>query len=198
MFSLPKCLKPDNTVRVNQIVTIFLIESSIPLLDQNRYPVDTSLIHIESRKSPIIELFDVDPGRISIITVNTKEYHSDVLIGILLSESHNPLVVFASRRLGHNKRIETHIMLPQLTTQYSLASSRTGPSAFRLRIEFHRISIYLEDDSAESIEGIANGFTKVFPSSIAFGTLSATASACEGEFVGVDAVSVVVIDVVGV
>ncbi|GKF70857.1 hypothetical protein Tco_0203914, partial [Tanacetum coccineum] len=46
---------------------------------QSRYPVDTSLIHIESRKSPTAELFDVDTGRISIVTVNTKEYHSDVL-----------------------------------------------------------------------------------------------------------------------
>ncbi|GJV95789.1 hypothetical protein Tco_1547366 [Tanacetum coccineum] len=60
MFSLPECLKADSTVRVNQIVTIFLIESSIHLLDQNRYPVDTSLIHLESRKSPTAELFDVD------------------------------------------------------------------------------------------------------------------------------------------
>nr|GFB17315.1 hypothetical protein [Tanacetum cinerariifolium]GFB25673.1 hypothetical protein [Tanacetum cinerariifolium] len=56
----------DNTVRVNQIVTIFLIESSIHILDQDRYPVDTSLIQIESRKSPTTELFDVDSGRISI------------------------------------------------------------------------------------------------------------------------------------
>ncbi|GJY16427.1 hypothetical protein Tco_0386849 [Tanacetum coccineum] len=30
----------------------------------------------ESRKSPIAELFDVDFGRISIVTVNTKDYHS--------------------------------------------------------------------------------------------------------------------------
>ncbi|GJS54801.1 hypothetical protein Tco_0628163 [Tanacetum coccineum] len=72
-------LKGNNTVRVNQIVTIFLIESSIHILDQNRYPVDTSLIHIESRKPPTAELFDVDSGRISIVTVNTKEYYSDVL-----------------------------------------------------------------------------------------------------------------------
>ncbi|GJS38039.1 retrotransposon protein, putative, ty1-copia subclass [Tanacetum coccineum] len=41
--------------------------------------VDTSLIHIESRKSPTAELFDVDSKRISIVIVNTKEYHSDVL-----------------------------------------------------------------------------------------------------------------------
>ncbi|GKE82052.1 hypothetical protein Tco_1552052, partial [Tanacetum coccineum] len=81
-FSLLERLKADNTVRVNQIVTIQLIESSIRLLDQIRYPVDTSLIHIESRKSPTAELLDVDSGRISIVIVNTKEYHSDVLENI--------------------------------------------------------------------------------------------------------------------
>ncbi|GKF24121.1 hypothetical protein Tco_0076443, partial [Tanacetum coccineum] len=59
-------LKVDNTIRVNQIVTIFLIESSIHILDQNRYPVDISLIRLESRKSPTTELFDIDSGRISI------------------------------------------------------------------------------------------------------------------------------------
>ncbi|GKC53367.1 uncharacterized mitochondrial protein-like protein [Tanacetum coccineum] len=41
--------------------------------------MDTSLIHIESRKSPTKSLFDVGSRRISIVTVNTKEYHSDVL-----------------------------------------------------------------------------------------------------------------------
>ncbi|GJU05735.1 hypothetical protein Tco_1122165 [Tanacetum coccineum] len=69
-------------VRVKQIVTIYLIESSTHLLDQNRYPVDTSLIHLESRKSPTVEVFDVDSGGISIITMNTKEYHSEVLENI--------------------------------------------------------------------------------------------------------------------
>ncbi|GJT79963.1 hypothetical protein Tco_1054305 [Tanacetum coccineum] len=53
-FSLPERLKADNTI-------------------------DTSLIHIESRKSPTKSLFDVGSRRISIFTVNTKEYHSDVL-----------------------------------------------------------------------------------------------------------------------
>nr|GEV48092.1 putative reverse transcriptase domain-containing protein [Tanacetum cinerariifolium]GEV69270.1 putative reverse transcriptase domain-containing protein [Tanacetum cinerariifolium] len=33
----------------------------------------------ESRKPPTVELFDVDTERISIVTVNTKEFHSDVL-----------------------------------------------------------------------------------------------------------------------
>ncbi|GKA94889.1 hypothetical protein Tco_0816927, partial [Tanacetum coccineum] len=36
----------------------------------------------ESRKSPTVEVFDVDSGGISIITMNTKEYHSEVLENI--------------------------------------------------------------------------------------------------------------------
>ncbi|GKA32011.1 hypothetical protein Tco_0718378 [Tanacetum coccineum] len=36
----------------------------------------------ESHKLLTAELFDVDYGRISIVTVNTKEYHSDVLANI--------------------------------------------------------------------------------------------------------------------
>ncbi|GJW00716.1 hypothetical protein Tco_1555967 [Tanacetum coccineum] len=43
------------------------------------FPVDTRLIHLESYKSLTAELFDVDSGRISIVIVNTKEYHSDIL-----------------------------------------------------------------------------------------------------------------------
>ncbi|GJY84903.1 hypothetical protein Tco_0498929 [Tanacetum coccineum] len=46
---------------------------------QSRQHVDTSLIHIEYCKPPTTELFDVDSKRISIVTVNTKEYHSNVL-----------------------------------------------------------------------------------------------------------------------
>ncbi|GJX21169.1 hypothetical protein Tco_0223846 [Tanacetum coccineum] len=46
---------------------------------QSRQHIDASLIRIESRKPPTAELFDVDSRRISIVTVNTKEYHSDVL-----------------------------------------------------------------------------------------------------------------------
>ncbi|GJQ91719.1 zinc finger, CCHC-type containing protein [Tanacetum coccineum] len=46
---------------------------------QSRQHVDTSLIHIESRKSPTESLFDVGSSRISIVIVSTKEYHSDVL-----------------------------------------------------------------------------------------------------------------------
>ncbi|GKB97799.1 hypothetical protein Tco_0983936 [Tanacetum coccineum] len=65
-FSLSERLKADNTVKVNQIVTIFLIMSSIHLLDLYQYLVDTSLIHIESRNSPTAVLSDDDTGRISI------------------------------------------------------------------------------------------------------------------------------------
>ncbi|GKE14644.1 hypothetical protein Tco_1422221, partial [Tanacetum coccineum] len=46
---------------------------------QSKQHVVTSSIHIKSCKSPTAELFDVDSRRISIVTVNTKEYHSDVL-----------------------------------------------------------------------------------------------------------------------
>ncbi|GJT99911.1 hypothetical protein Tco_1110250 [Tanacetum coccineum] len=46
---------------------------------QSRQHVGTSLIHIESRKPPTKSLFDVDSSRISIVIVNTKEHHPDVL-----------------------------------------------------------------------------------------------------------------------
>nr|GEV57606.1 hypothetical protein [Tanacetum cinerariifolium] len=78
-FKTYSSAKIDNMIRVNKIVTIFLIESLIRLLDQNRYPVDTRLTHLESRKLPAAMLFDDDTGTISIFFVNTKEYHSDVL-----------------------------------------------------------------------------------------------------------------------
>nr|GEV29478.1 reverse transcriptase domain-containing protein [Tanacetum cinerariifolium] len=64
LFSLPEHLQVDNTVKVNQIVTIFLIKSSI------HFPI-TSSIHIESCKSPTKSLFDVGSSKISIFTVNT-------------------------------------------------------------------------------------------------------------------------------
>ncbi|GJW51109.1 hypothetical protein Tco_0092460 [Tanacetum coccineum] len=77
LFSLSERLKADNTIRVNQLVTILLIKSSVHLLDQNRYLVSTSLIHIEACKSPTIMLFDDDTRRISIRYCKTKEYHSE-------------------------------------------------------------------------------------------------------------------------
>ncbi|GJR02905.1 hypothetical protein Tco_0525889 [Tanacetum coccineum] len=45
-------------------------------VDSQKY---NSSDHIESCKSPTVVMFDVDTRRISIVTVNTKEYHSDVL-----------------------------------------------------------------------------------------------------------------------
>ncbi|GJU69070.1 hypothetical protein Tco_1255329 [Tanacetum coccineum] len=69
----------QHVLRVNQIVTIFLIKSSIHILDHYSYPVETSLIHIESRKSPTAMLFDDDTGRISIRHLRIlKEYHLNV------------------------------------------------------------------------------------------------------------------------
>ncbi|GKD75578.1 hypothetical protein Tco_1333860 [Tanacetum coccineum] len=77
LWSCLQRLKADSMIRVNQIVTIFLIKSSIHLLDQYRYPVSTSSIHIEFCKSPTAVLFDVNTGRISIRHCETKEYPSE-------------------------------------------------------------------------------------------------------------------------
>nr|GEZ68273.1 hypothetical protein [Tanacetum cinerariifolium] len=57
----------DNTI-TSESDSYYLSDLSrqFNILDRNRYPVDTSLIHIESRKSPTAELFDVDSGRIFI------------------------------------------------------------------------------------------------------------------------------------
>ncbi|GJX65536.1 hypothetical protein Tco_0299879 [Tanacetum coccineum] len=61
----------DSYYLSNQVVNSFT--------GTNRYPVITSSIHIESHKSPTKILFDIGSSRISIVTVNTKKYHSDVL-----------------------------------------------------------------------------------------------------------------------
>ncbi|GJW33047.1 hypothetical protein Tco_0053079 [Tanacetum coccineum] len=52
--------------------------SNADALDSLYLLVDTSLIHIESRKSPTAVLFDVDTGRISI-------HHCDILKSITLN-----------------------------------------------------------------------------------------------------------------
>ncbi|GJU21606.1 hypothetical protein Tco_1154948 [Tanacetum coccineum] len=76
-FSLTEYLKADNPVRVNQIVTSFLVlVRQLHMLDKS-YPVDTSLIHIESFKSPTAELFQVDSGRISIRHYLSALKHAD-------------------------------------------------------------------------------------------------------------------------
>ncbi|GJY46144.1 hypothetical protein Tco_0435207 [Tanacetum coccineum] len=63
---LTKSIATFRTVKVNQLVTILLIESSIHVLDNIGIPVNISLTHIESHKSPTTVLFDVDTRRISI------------------------------------------------------------------------------------------------------------------------------------
>ncbi|GJX36076.1 hypothetical protein Tco_0247633, partial [Tanacetum coccineum] len=49
----------------------------------NRYPVVTSLIHIDSRKPPQCCLMIAGEG-FPFVIVNTKEYHSDVLANITM------------------------------------------------------------------------------------------------------------------
>ncbi|GJX64182.1 hypothetical protein Tco_0298525, partial [Tanacetum coccineum] len=72
-------LKADITIRVNQIVTFFLIESSYHILDQNRYQVDTSLIHLESRKSPIAGCLMLTLEGFPFITATTLRLKRDLI-----------------------------------------------------------------------------------------------------------------------
>ncbi|GJR74810.1 hypothetical protein Tco_0087175 [Tanacetum coccineum] len=65
-------VRSSNAIALDSPYLLVLITGT----SQSRQHVDTSLIHIESRKPPTAELFDVDSGRISIITMNTREYHS--------------------------------------------------------------------------------------------------------------------------
>nr|GEU32861.1 hypothetical protein [Tanacetum cinerariifolium] len=66
-----------------------------PLVNALDFAFDTSLIHIESRKPLTAELFDVDSGWIFIVTVNTKEYHSDTLALWYSKDSAIALTAFA-------------------------------------------------------------------------------------------------------
>ncbi|GJW77914.1 hypothetical protein Tco_0139596 [Tanacetum coccineum] len=68
-------VRSSNAIALDSLYLLVLITGA----SQSRQHVDTSLIHIESRKPPTKSLFDVDSSRISIVIVNTKEYHSDVL-----------------------------------------------------------------------------------------------------------------------
>ncbi|GJV92610.1 hypothetical protein Tco_1540423 [Tanacetum coccineum] len=68
-------IRSSNAVALDSPYLLVLITRT----SQRRQHVDTSLIQLASRKSPTKSLFDVGSRRISIITVNTKEYHSDVL-----------------------------------------------------------------------------------------------------------------------
>ncbi|GJT99893.1 hypothetical protein Tco_1110232 [Tanacetum coccineum] len=72
---LAQSVRFSNAIALDSLYLLVLIIGA----SQSRQHVDTSLIHIESSKPPTAELFDVDSGRISIVTVNTKEYHSNVL-----------------------------------------------------------------------------------------------------------------------
>ncbi|GKA91120.1 hypothetical protein Tco_0812990 [Tanacetum coccineum] len=68
--------------------------------DQSVSKQTTRWIYIESRKSPTAELFDVDSGRIFIVTVNTKEYHSVVLANITrIMHSISALLLFGDQKL---------------------------------------------------------------------------------------------------
>ncbi|GJS99650.1 hypothetical protein Tco_0820820 [Tanacetum coccineum] len=68
-------VRSSNAIALDSLYLLVLITGA----SQSRQHVDTSLIHIESRKPPTKSLFDVDSSRISIVIVNTKEHHSDVL-----------------------------------------------------------------------------------------------------------------------
>ncbi|GJR02289.1 putative ribonuclease H-like domain-containing protein [Tanacetum coccineum] len=75
-FRFPaQSIRSSNAIALDSPYLLVLITRT----SQSRQHVDTSLIHLESRKSPTKSLFDVGSRRISIVTVNTKEYHSDVL-----------------------------------------------------------------------------------------------------------------------
>ncbi|GJW79222.1 hypothetical protein Tco_0140904 [Tanacetum coccineum] len=68
-------VRSSNAIALDSLYLLVLITG----VSQSRQHVDTSLIHIESHKPPTKSLFDVDSSRISIVIVNTKEHHSDVL-----------------------------------------------------------------------------------------------------------------------
>nr|GEU29591.1 putative reverse transcriptase domain-containing protein [Tanacetum cinerariifolium] len=55
-------IRSSNAIALDSLNLLVLIIGT----SQSRQHVDTSLIHLESRKSPTTELFDVDSGRISI------------------------------------------------------------------------------------------------------------------------------------
>nr|GEZ49554.1 hypothetical protein [Tanacetum cinerariifolium] len=59
---------PAQSVRSSNVIALGLPYLLVLITEtsQSRQQVDTSLIHLESRKPPTVELFDVDSGRISI------------------------------------------------------------------------------------------------------------------------------------
>ncbi|GKD40942.1 hypothetical protein Tco_1261149 [Tanacetum coccineum] len=70
---------PAQSIRSSNAIALDLSYLLVLIIgmSQSRQYVDTSLIHLESCKSPTAELFDVDSRRIPFITMNTKEYHSE-------------------------------------------------------------------------------------------------------------------------
>ncbi|GKA87529.1 reverse transcriptase domain-containing protein [Tanacetum coccineum] len=72
---LAQSVRSSNVIALDSLYLLVLITGA----SQSRQHVNTSLIHIEFCKPPTKSLFDVGSSRISIVTVNTKEYHSDVL-----------------------------------------------------------------------------------------------------------------------
>ncbi|GJX46060.1 hypothetical protein Tco_0271250 [Tanacetum coccineum] len=72
---LAQSVRSSNAIALDSLYLLVLIIGA----SQSRQHVDISLIHIESRKPFSKSLFDVDSSRISIVIVNTKEHHSDVL-----------------------------------------------------------------------------------------------------------------------
>ncbi|GKF25556.1 hypothetical protein Tco_0081450, partial [Tanacetum coccineum] len=64
---------PTQSIRSSNAVALDLLDLLVLITKTSQ-----SRQH-ESRKSPTKSLFDVGSRRISIVTVNTKEYHSDVL-----------------------------------------------------------------------------------------------------------------------
>ncbi|GJU34194.1 putative retrotransposon protein [Tanacetum coccineum] len=89
------------------------------------FPVDTSLIHIESRKSPTKSLFDVGSRRISIFTVNTKEYHSDVLAIITRIMRWSGLPPFQYQR-SRNEKADRNVMKIEDTYLILLSFTHCG------------------------------------------------------------------------
>ncbi|GKF49449.1 hypothetical protein Tco_0142700, partial [Tanacetum coccineum] len=96
---------PGQSVRSSNAIALdsLYLLALIIRMSQSKQHIDTSLIHIESCKPPIAELFDVDYGRISIVTMNTKEYHSDVLASITRIM---PLDSVSAHLLFGNQRLE--------------------------------------------------------------------------------------------
>nr|GEW19493.1 hypothetical protein [Tanacetum cinerariifolium] len=69
-------IRSSNAIALDSPNLLVLITET----SQSRQHVDTSLIHLESRKSPTAELLDVDSGRISIHHCRSSRIHSDEVL----------------------------------------------------------------------------------------------------------------------